>query len=100
MCYIRTMTETREKTGVFQLTCPCCRTVLWVDGELKEVIRSEKAKKEKGSLDDLLLKEKKRQEEFGRKFEATFELSQEKQIKANEQFRKALEKAEAGEGEE
>jgi hypothetical protein len=94
------MTEIREKTGVFQLTCPCCRAVLWVDGEIKEVIKSEKAKKKKGSLDDLLLKEKKRQEEFDRKFEATFELRQEKQLKANEEFRKALEKAEAGEEEE
>ncbi len=94
------MTETREKKGVFQLTCPCCQTVLWVDGETEEVIKSEKAKKKKGSLDDLLLKEKKRQEEFGRKFEATFELRQEKQIKASEQFRKALEKAESGEEEE
>ena len=94
------MAETKDKPGVFQVTCPCCGAALWVDGESRAVMRSEKAKKAKGSLDDLLVKEHKRQGEFDRKFDATFELQREKHSQADELFKKALEKAEQGEGEE
>lgn len=100
MCYIRRMAETKDKPGVFQVTCPCCGALLWVDGESRAVMRSEKPKKAKGSLDDLLVKEKARTDQFGRKFEATFELQKEKHNKADELFKKALEKAEKGEDEE
>lgn len=100
MCYIRRMAETKDKPGVFQVTCPCCGALLWVDGESRSVMRSEKPKKAKGSLDDLLVKEKARTDQFGRKFEATFELQKEKHNKADELFKKALEKAEKGEDEE
>jgi adenine-specific DNA methylase len=92
--------DVNDKPGVFQVTCPCCGAVLWVDGETRAVMRSEKAKKAKGSLDDLLVKEKARTGQFGRKFEATFELQKEKHAKADEIFKKALEKAEKGEDEE
>jgi hypothetical protein len=91
------MTKGKDKPGVFQVTCPCCGALLWVDGEARAVMRSEKAQKAKGSLDEFLDKEKKRQEAFGRKFEATFELQKEKQSLAEEKFKKALEKAEKGE---
>jgi len=94
------MTDDKDRPGVFQLTCPCCEAVLWVDGESRAVLRSEKAKRKKGSLDDLLVKEHKRQSEFDRKFDATFELQKEKHSKADELFKKALEKAEKGEDEE
>ncbi len=88
------MSETEEKTGVFEIICPCCRSVLWVDGVSGEIVKTEKhAAKMKGSLDDLLEKEKKRQDEFGRKFEATAELERRKKEKAREAFKKALEKA-------
>ena len=102
MCYIRGMADTKaeEESHVFSLVCPCCEATLWIDGETKAVLRSEKAKRKKGSLDDLLVKEHKRQSEFGRKFEATFELQKEKHNKADELFKKALEKAEKGEDEE
>ena len=79
------------------MTCPCCGTLLWVDGKTRAVLKSEKAKKAKGSLDDLLVKEKARTDQFGRKFEATFELQKEKHAKADELFKQALEKAEKGE---
>jgi hypothetical protein len=46
--------------------------------------------KKKESLDELLLKEKKRTEEFERKFEATAELEKKKLEKAKEKFKKAL----------
>jgi len=94
------MTETKEEGHVFSLVCPCCGATLWVDGEARAVLRSEKAKRQKGSLDDLLVKEHKRQSEFDRKFDATFELQKEKHNKADEAFKKALEKADKGEDEE
>jgi hypothetical protein len=94
------MADVNDKPGVYQLACPCCGAALWVDGETRTVLRSEKAKKQKGSLDDLLVKEHKRQSEFERKFDATFELQKEKHQKADELFKKALEKAEKGEDQE
>jgi len=94
------MAEDKDKPGVFQLTCPCCEATLWIDGESRAVLRSEKAKRKKGSLDDLLVKEHERRSGFDRKFEATFELQKEKHSKADALFKKALEKAEKGEDEE
>jgi stalled ribosome alternative rescue factor ArfA len=94
------MADPEDKAHVFPVVCPCCGATLWLDGETKSVLRSEKAKKAKGSLDDLLVKEHKRQGEFDRKFDATFELQREKHSKADELFKQALEKAEKGEGEE
>lgn len=94
------MENKEDKPGVFQVTCPCCGAVLWIDGGSRAVMRSEKAKKAKGSLDEFLAKEKARTDQFERKFDASFELQREKQTKADETFKKALEKAEKGEGEE
>ncbi|HDT12783.1 MAG TPA: hypothetical protein ENO03_00350 [Candidatus Aminicenantes bacterium] len=94
------MTETKDETHVYAVVCPCCGATLWIDGETRAVMRSEKGKRKKGSLDDLVVKEHKRQSEFDRKFEATFELQREKHSKADELFQKALEKAEKGEAEE
>jgi Zn-finger nucleic acid-binding protein len=91
--------QAKDNTHVFSIVCPCCESTLWIDGETKAVLRSEKAKKKKGSLDDLLVKEHKRQSEFDRKFDATFELQKEKHSKADELFKKALEKADKGEDE-
>ena len=101
LCYSRGMADTKatDEPHVFAVTCPCCEATLWVDEQTRAVLRSEKAKRKKGSLDDLLVKEQKRQSEFDRKFDATFELQREKHSKADEQFHKALEKAERGEDE-
>jgi len=85
---------------VFQLVCPCCGTTIWVDTETREVLQTERAKKKKSSLDDLVSKEAKRAEDMSRKFDATFELQEEKKQKADERFRQALKKAEKGEPEE
>jgi adenine-specific DNA methylase len=79
---------------VFQLVCPCCGATIWVDSETRDVLQTERAKKKKGSLDDLVSKELKRAGDMGRKFDATFELQAEKKQKADDAFRKALEKAE------
>ena len=94
------MSEIKDEGNVFSVACPCCGATLWIDGATRSVMRSEKAKKAKGSLDDLLVKEHKRQSEFDRKFDATFELQKEKHNKADELFKKALEKAESGEDED
>ncbi len=85
------MNETEKKAGVFEIVCPCCRSVLWVDAISREIVKAEKhAAKKKGSLDDLLEKERKRLDEFDRKFEATAELERQKKEKAKEAFEKAL----------
>jgi len=87
------MTEGKPKTEVFEVICPCCQSVLWVDGVSHEIVKTERhAAKKMGSLDDLLEKEKKRRDEFERKFEATAELERQKKDKAKEAFEKALSK--------
>jgi hypothetical protein len=89
------MSEDKTQAGLFQLVCPCCRSVLWVDGVSREVVKAEKgAAQKKDSLDELLLKEKKRQDGFERKFEATAELERKKKEKAKEAFERALGEAE------
>lgn len=80
--------EKEEK--VFQIICPHCGARLWVDSGLKEIIQSEKGPKKKASFDELLLKEKKKAEEIGQKFEATVELRQKKLEKAKQAFEEAL----------
>jgi Zn-finger nucleic acid-binding protein len=100
LCYIPPMAEPKDDKHVFAVVCPCCGATLWLDGETRSVLRSEKAKKAKGSLDDLLVKEHKRQSEFDRKFDATFELQKEKHAKADDLFKQALEKADKGEDED
>lgn len=82
--------ESTKSPQVFQVNCPCCHTLLWIDLGTSEVIKFEKAKKKRGSLDEMLIKEKKRKGEFDRKFEATAELQKERLKKAKEKFEKAL----------
>lgn len=75
---------------VFEIVCPHCRTTLWVDGEGRKVLKTEKAAKKKESLDDLLAKEKEKRAGMASKFEATAALEQEKLKQAREKFEKAL----------
>ena len=87
------MSEEKKK-DVFEVVCPCCQSVLWVDAAGRQVVKSEKhTARKKGSLDDLLEKEKKRKEAFGDKFEATAELERQKKEKAREAFEKAIGRA-------
>ncbi len=87
------MEKTKKEEEVFQILCPCCQSLLWIDSVSQEVIQSKKgAGKKKKSLDDLLLKEKKRKGEFDRKFEATAELEKKKKEEVEEGFKKALTK--------
>ena len=84
------MDTTKENKKVFRIECPGCHKVLWVDPVTRQVIKSEKGQRKKGSLDDLLVQEKKKREEFERKFEATSEMQKERKEKAREIFEKAL----------
>jgi len=84
------MAKTKKESRVFQVECSCCHTKLWVDPVTKGVLESEKAKKKKGSLDDLLLIEKKKKDEVDRRFAATAELAKERQKMAKQKFEKAF----------
>lgn len=79
-----------KKVNVFHVSCPACRSILWIDPVSQEVVKSEKSQKKKGTLDELLEKEKKRKSKFDRKFEATVELEREKKKKAQEKFAEVL----------
>jgi uncharacterized protein with PIN domain len=79
-----------DKKEVFSVDCPHCHSVLWVDSQTQEVIKTEKGKRRTESLDELLLKEKKRKSEFERKFEATAELEKKRREKVKEKVEKAL----------
>ena len=83
------MKAEKEKT-VFRIQCLGCQKVLWIDPVTQQVIRSEKGKRKKGTLDDLLVQEKKKREGFERKFKATSEMQKERKKKAREIFEKAL----------
>ena len=84
------MAKIKKEAHLFQVECSCCHAKLWIDPLTKEVLESEKAKKKKGSLDDLLLKEKKKKDEVDRRFAATAELAKERQKMAKEKFEKAF----------
>jgi hypothetical protein len=88
------VSENEKKAGVFEVVCPCCHSIIWVDSVTREVVKTEKhAARKKGTLDELLEKEKKRHDEFERKFEATAELERQKKEKAKAAFEKALGRA-------
>lgn len=73
------------------MLCPICKSLLWVDPVTEEVIQfEEKAGKKRKSLEELLLKEKKKKDEADRRFEATAELEKKRSEKAEDKFRKAL----------
>lgn len=87
------MKNSKKKSEVFKLICPCCFSALWIDPVTQEVIKFEKGGgRKKGSLDELLLKEKKKKDEFDRKFKATAELEKKKWKEAQEKFAKAFTK--------
>ena len=84
------MAERQAKGGVFKVVCPCCGAALWIDPEAEGIIKSEKAAKAKSSLDDLLLREKKKAEGMDHKLEATFDLQRKKHDEAEARFRSAF----------
>jgi hypothetical protein len=79
-----------EQGKVFEVVCPCCRSVVWVDATTGGIVKSERAAKKKESLDDLLIKEKKKKDGFATKFEATADLERKKRELAQEKFARAF----------
>lgn len=79
-----------KSKSLIQVSCPACSTILWVDPLTQSIIKSEKAKKTKSSLDDLLMKEKKKKAQADRRFESTAELEKKKKKAAEDQFTKAF----------
>ena len=83
--------KSKQEQELFQILCPCCGGLLWIDPLTKQVVQSEKGKKRKeGSLEELLLKEKKKREEMERRFQVTAELEKKKRKKAQEKFENVL----------
>jgi uncharacterized Zn finger protein (UPF0148 family) len=83
-----------ERGKVHEIVCPCCQTTIWVEAETGRLVKSERAAsaRKKESLDDLLLREKKKQEGFATKFESTAEIEKQKREKAAERFAAAFRK--------
>ena len=86
--------KNKKDPNVFKVECTCCGSFLWIDAANREVIKFERKKKRKGSLEDLLLKEKKRKAGFEARFESTAELAREKQKEAQEKFTEAFKRME------
>ena len=84
------MADEPAKGGVFKVLCPCCGAVLWIDPATEGLLKSEKAAKKKSSLDELLLREKKKAEGMDQKLEATLDLQKKKHDEAEARFRSAL----------
>jgi uncharacterized Zn finger protein (UPF0148 family) len=86
------MSQEHEK--VHEVVCPCCQATLWVEAETGRLVKSERAAsaRKKESLDDLLIREKKKQEGFATKFESTAEVEKQKREKAAEKFAAAFNK--------
>ncbi len=82
----------KDKAGIFQVNCPGCNMVLWIDPDTREVIKSERPAKKKGSLDDLLLKEKKKKDETDQRFTSTAELVEKKRKVAQDKFAQVFDK--------
>jgi len=92
-------TKGDKEEKVFQVNCPHCGARLWVDSDLMVIIQSEKGQRKKASFDELLLKEKKKTEELGKKFESTVELRKKKLEQAEQEFKKAFSHLDDLEGE-
>lgn len=82
---------------VFKLHCPCCGNVLWIDPASRTVLKTEKVKKKTSSLDELLLKEKKKKDGADQLFASTSALEKKKRAEAQKQFAKVFSELESEE---
>ncbi|HNQ80574.1 MAG: hypothetical protein PHF93_03760 [Acidobacteriota bacterium] len=91
------MSPNEERNGdqAFEIACPHCGTVIWVDGRNRSILKTERAARKKESLDDLLAREKTKKDGLATKFEATASLQKQKKDRAKDAFAKAF--AAAGE---
>lgn len=80
---------------IIKIECPVCGSIIWIDTEAGLMIKHEKIERKKApSLEELLEKEKKKAEEFEKKFESVAELQKEKKKEIEEKFKKKLKEAE------
>ncbi|MFW6131962.1 MAG: hypothetical protein ACOC5F_05145 [Candidatus Aminicenantaceae bacterium] len=85
------MEKDNKKERIYELVCPLCHSILWIDSIDRKIIKFEKSGgKKRKYWDELLINEKKKKEEMDRKFETTSELEKMKLKKAEEKFKKAL----------
>ncbi|MBN1940517.1 MAG: hypothetical protein JW843_13090 [Candidatus Aminicenantes bacterium] len=83
--------DEKSETNVFEIACPHCGTVIWVNGDNRTVLKTERgAARKKESLDDLLSREKTKRDGMAAKFEATATLEKQKKDKARDAFAKAF----------
>ncbi len=80
----------KERVKVLKITCPVCKVVFWIDAESGEVIKTEKRKKKKSSLDELLLIEKMKKKEADRRFDTTSAMEKEKRKEAQKKICKSF----------
>ncbi len=79
-----------EQGKVFEVVCPCCRSVVWVDATTGGIVKSERAVKKKESLDELRIQEKQKKDGVATKFEATADREKKKRELAKEKFARAF----------
>jgi len=75
---------------IIEVTCPKCKSNLWIDVEKKEVVQHKKGAKQLSSFEDLLANEKKKKESTEETFSSARELEKAKKKKAEEIFNKSF----------
>lgn len=71
--------------------------VLWLDPATGDIIKTEKIKKEKTSLDHLLVQERRKQLAADKRYSSTAQLRDMKKSEARKRFAEVLSKVEDGE---
>jgi|Deesub1362B_J571_1020462.scaffolds.fasta_scaffold00019_14 hypothetical protein len=84
------MSSKSDQKKLISLVCPTCHSILWIDPKLEAVIKVEKGKRPKSSLDDLLMKEKEKKEKADLRFEATAKMARERRRKIEKEFEQFL----------
>jgi hypothetical protein len=86
-----------KPSKLVRVECPGCRLVLWLDPATGDIIKTEKTKKEKASLDHLLVQERQKQLAADKRYSSTAQLRDIKKTEARKRFDEVLSKVEDGE---
>jgi len=82
-----------KKSKVIKVSCPLCKSVLWINIDKKEIIKLERNKsKRKISLEELLEQEEKKQKSLDNKMESISEIQDHKKREAEKKFEKYFSK--------
>ncbi|MFO7866109.1 MAG: hypothetical protein R6V02_04760 [Candidatus Aminicenantes bacterium] len=74
------------------MTCPICRSRIWVERHTLDVIKSEKSQKIKESLDELLEKERSKKTQMENKLASTAAMTRERKKQAEDKFSRVFSK--------